>query len=877
MKQISKKCILFLLILCVLIPRAAFAADTEAETASEPSMREQIIPELNYIDKVYQYDVSEADKAVLEDESLQNSALPTVKTSKYPVEIGTVLGLGLMSLAENGTFDEMSLVPYNEYATVVFRLVMGTTSTYYEELYATSGQTEITTHEQAIMGIMDGLGYTAACERSSYSKVAISAGLLKNFAYSPEKSLTKGELAQLVYNALMVDKMVQSTIGVDESYSVEKGSTLLWDTHKAVKIEGVVTAADGVDLYSVAMPNDKYIYIDRVAYLKGNATDVGLLGQQVFGYAVCEDDEYTIVYLDYHKNNETLHIPIDSINSISNNNLYYEDEDGEQKISLRNIKRIVYNHDIADDYRIEELLQCEGDITICTLKDGFQALIINDYESFTVSAVSTANDYITLRHNMTYAGSKKINVKETKERYISFIKNGEVITLSDIEAGNIISVSGNKAGTVMNIFVSDSSIKNGFVSQVNGKEVTIGKGTYQISESFDKALEIDEALSTITVGATGNFYLTYDNRIADFVASKGVEYGLMRGAKSRDVFGNGNVEIKLFSEAGLWKVYPLADNVQFDGEKKSASDAYKVLVGEDYAAAGVFDNLIQYKLNADGEISYLDTIYESDTEISTGDTTRLLYNGMWEGELDWTVSTRLATLEGSRYKLMNNTTVVFSVPNNLDAENKYASIKVSSLPIETNATVKIYSADEYFRAGAIIENHTGAGSEERFYRMVVDKVISKVNADGDIVTAIQALMLNVSGECISVEYELNEDTELNPSTLKRGDVLVHTFLGDNTIDCRVLVNSNLEDWEDKITNPAGADEEMWGTVYSVDTENDFLSVQVGDELYSYEFEGAILYDRQNDRLTGITLYDLSEGDKVYNRGSNSRGRFVVYR
>ncbi len=877
MKQIGKQFILFWLTLCLLMPGAAFAETTD----SENSMRNQLMPELDYIDKVYKYDVSEEDKAgASEGNAFNDSVKPTVKKSQFPVEIGTVVGLGLMSLSEDGTFDSTSFMPYNEYAHIVSVLILGRSDSYFKDMYD-SGDTSLVTHEQAIKGILDGLGYGVACERTSYYKVAIDTGLVKNFTYSPEKNITRGELAKLLYNSLTIGTMEPSHYGANMSYSVDDNFTLLWNVHSAVKIEGIVTAADGVDLYSTEMPDDKYIYIDKVAYLKGEIDDTNLLGQQVLAYAVSDGDTYTLIYLDYHQQNETITIPFSSISEIRNDVIYYTDENGSKKQSIDDVKRIVYNGDIMDNYILtDEILNSEGELIICTLKDGFDAIIINEYQSFGVASVSTVNSVITLKHGLTFEGNKKIDlyVEGVEDKRVTYIKNGERIGLSGISSGNIISICSNKAKTIYKIVVSDNIIRNGTISEMNDEEITIGNNTYMVSNSYYKAREADSSVSQFTVGAKGNFYLTYDNKLVDFTERKNQEYGILRGIKGEGNFGDvEDVQIKVFTEGGLWEIYSLAKNVELDGTAKmNYKDVYTALTSEDYSSEGVFDNLIQFRLDSDDKITFLDTVFDSDAEKASGNSSRVLYNGSWEGELDWTVSTSLATLEGSRYKLMNQTTVVFSLPNNLDDENKYASAKVSSLPADTNAKVKIYSADDYFRAGAIIENHVG-GSVESFYRMVVDKVIKKIDSEGKLVTAVRTLMLDSSGACNKMEYILSEESEAIASTLKRGDVLLHTYMGDNTISVSVLIDSSLENWVDSIYDPAGGEEEMYGTIHSIDFENNFLSVKVGDEYYSYEFEGAILYDRRNDTLAGATLEELSEGDKIYNRGSNSRGRFVVYR
>ncbi|MBR1970815.1 MAG: hypothetical protein IKA17_10735 [Clostridia bacterium] len=878
MKQIRKRCILFWLILCLLMPYTAFAETTDAETG----MRNQIMPELDYIDKVYKYDVTEKDKAPMGgDSAFNNNIKPMVEVSQFPVEIGTVVGLNLMSLSEDGTFDSMGFVPYNEYAYIVSVLMLGREDGYFKDMYD-SADTSLVTQEQAIKGILDGLGYGVVCEKTSYYKVAIDTGLIKNLNYSAQKNITRGELAKLIYNALTIGTMEPSQYGADMAYSVNSDFTLLWNVHSAVKIEGVVTAAGGVDLYSTVMPDEKYIYIDKVAYLKGNIDDTNLLGQQVFGYAVTDGDEYTIIYLDYNQRNETITIPLVSISEIRNNVIYYSDENGNHKQSIKNVKRIVYNNDIADDYVLtEDILNSEGELTICNLKDGLDAIIINEYQSFGVASVSAINGFITLKHGMSFNGSNKLDlyVEGVKDKRVTYIKNGKPIGLKEIKGGDVISVCANKAGTIYKIVVSDNIIRNGSVSELDSEEVTIGNNTYKVSEGYYKARENDSSVSPLTVGAQGKFYVTYDNRIVDFTERKNLEYGILRGVQGNETFGDvEKVQIKVFTEGGSWEIYSLAKLLEFDGAaKKSYKDVYNSLRSTDYSEEGVFDNLVQYKLNSDDEIVFLDTIVDTDAEIASGNSSRLRYNGTWEGELDWTVNTNLATLEGSRYKLMNQSTVVFSVPNNLDAENKYAAIKVSSLPSETNAKVKIYSADDYFRAGAIIENHTGGGSAESFYRMVVDKVIKKLDSEGNYVTAVKTLMLDSSGTCNNMEYILSEESEAIASTLKRGDVLLHTYMGDNSINVSVLIDSSFEEWVESIYDPAGGEEEMYGTVHSIDFENNFIAVRVGEELYSYEFEGAILYDRANDTLAGASLEELSEGDKIYNRGSNSRGRFVVYR
>jgi len=855
-------------------------------------LTDRFLPNLNYMERVYKYDLY----GEVKDEIVKDKG--EIISNKNAVQ--AVLALGIMEHLADGTFSENKTVSYKEFAKILMKLSMGENETLAKQ-YEDYGESRPITQAEAAYYLVAAVGYEVY--EGKYSgenpRVAIakSIGLLNGIDFNGSKHITRGELAQMIYNALNTDLVVQVVFGENERYDTIKDRTLLSEKFNAIKVEGTVTAVESVNLYSAAKPQKGEIEIDRVSYRADNIGLTDILGYRVIGFAKYdENNKYSLLSLEIDEKDKTLSLSTLNILSINDNSLTYLNGTAEDKISLSNIDKVVYNGALTDKSVLSNsLLNCEGEIRICasTKTGGYDIAIINAYSNYIVSGVSAIDEKIMLKNGLEFDGNSYIDLGNSSSTTVSIIKNGKTISLSDIMAGNVISVMGNDDNSYINIIVSDKII-SGEIAETSDDKVIIDNVSYSVSTSYKKTLQnykdalnkVEDApmnvenLPLLNVGVMGNFYISFDNRIVGFKSAGGrYNYGYMTKF-GRDTGIDANVQIRVFTTDGEWKTFSLAKKLTLDDESGvKAEDAYEILKTNE---ADVCYAVIRYDLNSNEEITFLDTARikksvpgEVDPEAS--DPERIKRDFDWSGTFNWSVQSEPMSLTNSRY-MLRNSTIIFTVPDDLTDEELYIVSLMPRFTPETSGALSLYSADDFFYVRVAVQNSFGSTgiAEDTFTYLVVTQIGDALDKNGDVTCVIKGLNAVSQSAWEMASFYTTPQMRAQCLALNIGDIICYNSSGKTLREFVVRVKAS-DIGNDFTTNLGGHPEIMMGTIMAVDVERNLVKVKIGETERACFAHSAGLYYIDKNKAYNVTAADFREGDRVFGFGGYQWLRLLAIR
>lgn len=865
-----KKICLVLLSVLLICTQLVSAMELDKE-----GLIDKFLSDNNYMDRVYNYDFYEKDNSEENDESL------LLKKSNA---VQVMLALNLMSADEEGFFDEKALLHYDEFEGVIQALTAGDQSLINSEENGKEADSFVTQHEAAFY-LVGALGYDIYDRRygtdNPRSFCASKIGLLDGIDFKGARNITRGEFAQMVYNALNISLIEQTVYGGVEKFEKITDTTLLNKRFNAAIFTGVVTAQSGIDIHSRVGVEEGWIKIDRALIDLKDLKINDYLGHRVI--AVAEKNEssgtYELIYIDFNENDTTLKISSNDVSGISNNTLFYETGKEEKKVNLSNLKYVSVNGvNISVAQFLKELANFsgvfenfEGEIRFVEEKyrSGYTAAVVFQYQTFKVERISHVNEKIYLQEGLAYCGNSYIDINS--ERHINVIKNGETVDVKTIAAGNVISVL--ETDSCLNLFVSDKRII-GEITQIENEQVLIGENWYDISYAYDEACKVDLTIPKPELKMSGTYLLDVNNRIVAFSSDNTAYlYGFMRAIQRPTNGLDRCAAIRVFTMDNKWETYLLAKNLVFDGEPKvTESEAYSQM---QFNKDKVCNALIRYKLNSKGEVSFLDTADKTEAEKYDADS---ITKGVpWQNKYNWTVSSKRIALTGSKYSIMSDAKV-FTIPEDKEDETKGYSYGVPTFRADTEGNLQLYNIDDYYVSNLIVNN--GAASVADFSRLYSWAVVTKkrwaVNSDG-----IEGLMLRVfdgtttpnwKSRDIFVDTLIGEEAE----KLTPGDIILMNVSGSTLKS--FVVTCKLENiGVDASTNLGGDHSTTIGSVVSVDAERKLVKVRCGNEEYAYTMHSLGLYDTKTGNAEMVEIGDIQPGDRIFCGGGTLLMRMLIVR
>ncbi len=501
------------------------------------------------------------------------------------------------------------------------------------------------TFEEAVKMIVAALGYEPAAKAkggwpTGYLAVASEKDISNRTGGEVNQPATRATIARLVYNALEVDMMNQTTYGTSAEYQPVSGKTLL--TNLGVeKLDVVVSGSYYTDaamdqeydrrnhtVYLTSLKNnvtyngeeyDKDNPFKDMAFDEGGTAAASLLGMACVAYVGVDDDtdDDTIFAISAKNARNTvtsvksdLLAKYDELSSSEQNKaddgtVYYwrngrtdrkpvaltPSTDANDNVNVR----VFVNYEEQSDYDgtdadyFTSLIADDGGLAefIDNNNDGdFDVVLVSQYtaEGVVESVRTTSDGLIDFRGMDGAKGVPEDYDPEDDSILKLFIKGENYIDPTEIAAGDTITTIGADGDAIIIYLVSSDKIEGRSSSYDSETEtLTVAGKAYAASPLYK------ENLSTLR-NTTGTFYLNADGLISlvDGSTSATGDWGYVLGVDKSTRFSRTTYEVEILDGAtGRVNTYVIkSENVavynsasETKAERLNDEDVYEILSG----------------------------------------------------------------------------------------------------------------------------------------------------------------------------------------------------------------------------------------------------------------------------------------------------------
>ncbi len=481
------------------------------------------------------------------------------------------------------------------------------------------------TYEQAVTMVVRALGYDVHAQAeggypSGYLTKAAQLDLLKGV--KTDSPMKRGDMANLIYNALDVTLLVKESYGNDAySYKEKAGTSLLASYLKVGAYEGTVAAAPTAKIAEIAVKDDEVAILlskDAADLTKGESINIKkgetaiqeMVGVPVTVYTKADEkteapvavavvaktdcDIYTVSAADISAETE------------ADTFVFTNAEGKEQTIDITNAT-LVRNGKAQSSVTLDAITPDIGSVKI--IKDSKNVtIIVDEYTNYVVKKVDKDDLELVLEG----AQSIPLSVDPEKRAVSITDANGAAVAVADIEKQNIVSLAMDDAdhekAKVVRIKVSAEEV-DGTIDEMNKKGVTIGDKVYKVA--------LADTTKPVSVGTTAMYYLDFMGNIAAFdeeassIGGAAVrQYGWLVTAKMTSGI-DGYPKLKVYTAAGEMQVFDVKEKIEFNGKvvepsKLLSGKATNPLYNNNASATEIVPQLVAYEENDDGKLLSLD-------------------------------------------------------------------------------------------------------------------------------------------------------------------------------------------------------------------------------------------------------------------------------
>ena len=736
-----------------------------------------------------------------------------------------------------------------------------------------NGQDNITL-EQSFKIVLSALGYKVKCEAqggypSGYVSVAQTAGLFEDlFDVSMTQPITREQAAQIIYNALEVPLYETDANGK----STETDKTVLTDNLNVKKAKGIVTANNYAAIRNVSTVGKEQIRIDQ----KDGSYDVlttdvfsaiDLLGKEITYYAYNDKDTDDSSLLWFEETISSVSvIDVDSGDidgdTLKREMTYYTDSK-KRTLMLESGYEIIYNGTAYSPAPGEKVIPEVGKVRFIDYDgdDYYEVVSIYSYKSYVFEELNTNTEKTTLK-------VKKNALKKTSLTFddsladLYIFKDGESITVDEIENEDIISVAEDKNGKITTVFVGGEKAED-TVRSITGK----GSDTVWTLDSGEEyGVSVMADASEIKAGDSVILYIAFGKVIhveLTLKSDKGYAY-LLNCTKGTNPLEEG-LWMKLLTVDGV-RMHRTAQKVYV--ERNNSGNSYNWDDNNLYnLVAGQVKQLIIVEFNSENLINKIKTAVDfTTTEGYEGYTDDLFTKD--KSERYYFKNVTPPTL-GGEY-ILTDSTLVFNAAELDDAgrrveeEDMYVG-NYTSLGNDRYYIVDIYNANNMRKADAVVIRYDDSGEINLPYNspcFVVDKISVGMNEDEEPVKLISGLY---DGEYVSEILEDDEvldvtNSKLAVDVIEKGTVMQIKKNFKNEIESvRVLYTPSDDSYKKEQTwSGSGYSIDLY-TIYGMVTaiDEDVLCVRTGDEVKPFGYLNAKVY-KYNETKNILELADVDE-------------------
>lgn len=503
--------------------------------------------------------VGETEKAEIND----------IETSKHKKAINVITALGIMETDENNNFNPNEYVTRGYAAKTAYRLKGNSEEKNTEALtkfFDVNPQNEYSYYidEVSKCNLMNGyedgsfrpnenlkfneiikilvclIKPDIVTNNLSYPSGYITAAAEKKIYFTPNgEFLTRGELAQLIYNMLDVEVLESGSKNGITVY--EEHTPFMEKNLKIKKAEGVVNGDSRTGLTSTKTAGRGSISIGDEIYLYSGSKDV--LGYYADAYISTENDENEVVYVDTSEKNNTAEVFAEDIEKCTETAVEYKDGNKRKKLKLDKTFDMIYNGEAKVGYSYDEL----------NIKNGKLFLIDNNGDGvydvvFVWDLIYKYVDYIqSSSETIVFNDGEKVENSDDVYIYI----DGKRGFLTSVESGNTVGYAKNSTSVIL--FISSSQPVKGKIQSSGDDEVTVNSQTFKVGRNMDKA--------ALKAGNDVSFYIDSDGFVRFAIPNISAKYEnyacVMRAAANEN-----EIYIKFLESSGKISVYDKMDSIK---------------------------------------------------------------------------------------------------------------------------------------------------------------------------------------------------------------------------------------------------------------------------------------------------------------------------
>lgn len=728
--------------------------------------------------------------------------------------------------------------------------------------------------QEAVTIMVRALGYEPRAAASGayptgYMVTASSIQLLKGINAAGTEPAKRGDIAQLVFNALTINMMEQTGFGSDISFEVGT-KTLLFDRLNVEKGYGQIKGTHETSLSGGSTTSEDQILINDETFMESNTTAKQLLGYNVVYYARIDtnsDQKTLIVVRPQDSKNKTLKLDASNISDVTGETdkdktvTYWENTSSNTTKTATIVANPTYilNGKYASDVALDRLKVERGNLILLDtdVNNIYDIVFINELTNLVVDTVSTVTGRITDKYN---SGSLLLD-PENESIDFSIILDNYDIELKDLTEWDVISYTISEDKALIKAYVSRESIF-GTVTQITNDGIKIDKadGVYEIASSYPNEIKIRDK---------GRFYLDIEGKIAavdesatsdEDTAGRG-SYGYLVDAA---ITGNIDqvLQLKIFTQGGETTVFDTTDKIRVGSDYGQTSEQALAALGKDT----VSPQLITYEVNAAGKITGIDLAVDV-TETGAPNVRKFSKNIVASEQVYKSASRKLGNVT------VTDTTIVFDIPEEAGTDTtKYAVRNANVFSNDTPYDIIVYDLQEDYSAKVIIVTSTTGITNPESPMVIVTDIASGQNEDYeeiDIITGYEngkTVELNSTGKTVFVKGD---------QKLEAGDVFQYNTNADGDVDAITLL-FNTDNMDTEFITEVTPD---LTTVYgrAVKRFSGSVNIEVNGSVKNYSTQNATVYSynsgRKNNKVSVVTPADI----EIYEEGNEVRTFLKLYK
>ncbi len=585
---------------------------------------------------------------------------------------------------------------------------------------------------------------------SGYLTVAVQKDIVKT-SIEADKPLSYENMATLVRAAMEAPLRQAETFEDGNVKYVETAENMLSAWHGIEMKTGLVTANYVTTLSASRTVKKDEVAIDGVVYKAGTSSAPSFICRKITAYI--DVDEETVLYARASGASAETVVNAENIVSATKDKIVYENGASDKTVSISGA--VLLKNGVEITPWVDKDLDIESGVLRLVSSTGASVdyILAEVYVNRVVDSVNLLDKTVRFTDGKTVT----VDTDSTSLKTVFEEANGRPASLDYTYPMDIFSVMESK--DVLKI-IRSAKLIIGKVEEISTDSVTIDGKVLSVDPAFSKSADF----AKIAVGVEADFYLDYTGKLAAIDrAHAGIgTYGLLVSGHSKTGLA-AEAQVRIFTSEGTWQGFELADTVNLDGTPTKEGDvliATSPLVSD----GKVFRQMIQYEVNADGEINKIQTA--ADFTANPDDEARLQAfskdayideNRKMNGE---TISFRDDDMQifSNRFRVKDGVTKVFVVPKTDGTDEDYSIVSADSLLggsyVTINTDMTFYEVDENYLVSAIVWEKDGGGKTEPNHEMdylFVSRVYQGVDKDGMPEQKIEGYLSDGKTKILTVE------------------------------------------------------------------------------------------------------------------------------